>query len=68
MGTAFAAGMAAAAIDVRRFSHGFALRSAVLAVGRGLAGTIWMSAFLVVVVLGHFDLLLHLQNSNDNVA
>jgi len=42
---AFAAGMVAAAFDIRHFFHGFALHAAVITSGDG-AGAGWVSAFL----------------------
>jgi hypothetical protein len=39
--------MAAFAIDVRRFFHGFALRAAILLAGRNWTGTVGMGAGFV---------------------
>jgi hypothetical protein len=59
-----AAGVSAAAVDVRRLGHCFALWSAVLAGVAGLARAVWMSAFLIVFSHFQFSFNINLDRAN----
>ena len=62
-----AAGVSAAAVDVRRLGHGFALWSAVLAGVAGLARAVWMSAFLIVFSHFQFSFNFNLDQANQDL-